>query len=233
MTHPTATRPLRIWDLPTRLFHLLLILCVTGLVVTAELGGDLMVWHFYLGYSVLTLVMFRLVWGLWGGHWSRFVHFVPTPSRLCTYLRAVRTQPHSPAVGHNPLGALSVLSMLFFLLAQVFSGLLSDDEIAAAGPWTHWAPSSWIEFATEYHTEIGKPILIVLVLLHVAAVLYHKRIQHDDLITPMLTGDKTLPSAMTDTTPASTDNGRTRSLALLVVAVCAYAAYRLVNWAGV
>jgi len=217
----------RIWDLPTRIFHVLLALSITGLIVTGEIGGRAMSLHFMLGYAVLTLVLFRLVWGLVGGHWSRFTHFVPSPSKLLSYIHALRTQQTSVSTGHNPLGALSVLALLLVSLIQVLSGLMSDDEISNSGPWTALAPSTWVSWATEYHSEIGKVILIVLVVLHIAAVLYYKRVKHEDLISPMLTGDKLL----SPDTPSSRDTLTSRLFALSVLAGCAYAVYRLVNLA--
>ena len=104
----------RIWDLPTRLFHWLLAACVIGLVVTGNLGGNAMVWHFRLGYSVLSLVLFRLVWGFAGGHWSRWRQFFLRPAHVIAHLRG---QPGTPPwAGHNPLGSWSVVLMLLWLL---------------------------------------------------------------------------------------------------------------------
>ncbi len=230
MNPSTSATSLRIWDLPTRLFHFALIACVAGLIITGEIGGDVMTLHFYLGYAVLTLVFFRLVWGVVGGHWSRFIHFIPTPTELRAYIASLKHLHAQPSAGHNPLGALSVLAMLLVLLAQVLSGFLSDDEVSVSGPWTAWAPGVWVECASEYHTEIGKAVLISLVLLHVGAVLFHKYIKGDDLITPMVSGDKALPEDMAQTTPASVDTWVTRTKALLVLALCAYAVYRVVNF---
>jgi cytochrome b len=228
-TSPSLTS-LRIWDLPTRLFHILLIACVAGLIITGEIGGDIMTLHFYLGYAVLTLVFFRLVWGVVGGHWSRFIHFIPTLTELRAYIASLKHLHAQPSAGHNPLGALSVLTMLLVLLAQVLSGFLSDDEVSVSGPWTAWAPGAWVEWASEYHTEIGKAVLISLVLLHVGAVLFHKYIKGDDLITPMVSGDKELPEDLARTTTASADTWVTRTKALVVLALCAYAVYRVVNF---
>lgn len=219
---------IRIWDLPTRVFHILLILCIVGLVITGEVGGDAMRIHFLLGYAVLTLVFFRLVWGLVGGHWSRFIHFVPKPSTLKTYLRALRNQHVHPHVGHNPLGALSVLAMLSILLLQVFSGLMSDDEISNAGPWTALVSSDWVEWATEYHGEVGKTLLLTLIGLHVITVLFYKHVKKDDLISPMLHGDKSVPEG----TPAARDSFTSRLFALGVLLGCAYGVYRLVQLGG-
>lgn len=229
MMPSTSATSVRIWDLPTRLFHLLLITCVVGLIITGEMGGDIMTLHFYLGYAVLTLVFFRLAWGCVGGHWSRFIHFMSTPIQLRDYMASLRHLQAQPSAGHNPLGALSVLAMLLVLLAQVFSGFLSDDEISVNGPWTTWAPGTWIEWATEYHTEIGKALLITLVVVHVAAVLVHKYVKGDDLISPMVSGDKMLPDTMAHITPVSQDTWGTRTKAVLVLALCAYAVYRLVH----
>ncbi len=215
----------RIWDLPTRLFHALLVVSVIGLVVTGEVGGDAMKIHFWLGYTVLTLVFFRVAWGLVGGHWSRFSHFVPTPAKLYAYLQALRTQQTTSPIGHNPLGALSVLAMLSLLMLQVFSGFMSDDEISNAGPWTALIPNNWVEWATTYHSDIGKAALLLLIGLHVSTVLYYKHVKKEDLITPMLHGDKNVPEG----TPASRDSFTSRLFAAAVFLVCAYGVYRLVQ----
>jgi len=92
----------RIWDLPTRVFHWALVACIVGLVVTGQIGGTAMAWHFRLGYVVLSLLLFRLVWGFVGGHWSRFAVFVRSPATIAAYLRGHKT-PEMEA-GHNPLG---------------------------------------------------------------------------------------------------------------------------------
>jgi len=199
----------RVWDLPTRLFHVALLSCVGGLFITAHMGGLAMPVHFFLGYLVLSLILFRICWGFLGGHWSRFSQFVPSPRQLLQY---VRKSSQNSEIGHNPLGAISVLIMLLVLLLQVLSGFCSDDEIAAAGPWTSWVHSDWIERCTHYHTDIGQFLLMGLIGMHIAAVLYYKWFQRKNLITPMLTGDKPLPA----TTIASQDNWKTRLFALLI-----------------
>ena len=217
----------RIWDLPTRLFHWLLMLSVAGLITTGELAGEAMFFHFWFGYAVLTLVLFRLVWGVVGGHWSRFVNFIPRPAELKEYLLAIRHKQSTHHVGHNPLGALSVVLMLLLLFAQVFTGFMSDDEIATTGPWVALVPNSWVSLATQYHADFGKIFLIVLIVVHVATVIYYKRAKNKDLITPMLNGNKELPSD----TPTSRDTVTSRLFALGVLIACAYVVYRLVHLA--
>jgi cytochrome b len=217
----------RIWDLPTRLFHLVLMLSVAGLITTGELAGEAMFFHFWFGYTVLTLVLFRLVWGVVGGHWSRFVNFIPNPSAVKDYIHALRAKQPTHHVGHNPLGALSVVLMLLLLFLQVFTGFMSDDEIATSGPWVAMVPNNWVSLATQFHADFGKILLIILVVLHVATVLFYKFVKQNDLITPMLNGNKPLPSD----TPPSRDTATSRLFALGVLMACAYVVYRLVQLA--
>lgn len=217
---------LRVWDLPTRLFHWSLVLCVLGLVITGQLGGAALDWHFRLGYAVLTLLLFRLLWGFVGGYWSRFASFIHSPAALLRYLRG-QGEP-ALSVGHSPLGALSVFAMLFFLLLQVGSGLLSDDEIASSGPLARFAAAALVSRATSYHKEIGKLILIALVLLHVAAVLFYLWRRRINLIRPMLHGDKPAVPAL----PASRDDARSRLQAALLLLLCAALVAALLAWAG-
>ena len=122
----------RVWDLPTRLFHWSLVLTTAALIATAKAGGNAMEWHLRLGYVMLALLAFRVAWGLVGGRWSRFASFLYSPARLWRYLSGKGSGAED--VGHSPLGALSVFALLALLLAQVASGLMSDDEIAVGRP---------------------------------------------------------------------------------------------------
>jgi len=198
----------RVWDLPTRLFHWSLAVCVIGLVVTANIGGNWMNWHLRLGYAVLTLLLFRLVWGFVGGHWSRFRTFVFSPTALWRYLRGQGDADQN--IGHSPLGALSVLALLCVLLLQVGTGLISDDEIAFSGPLTRFVSGDTVASATSYHKDIGKFIVIGLVVLHLAAILFYKLARKQSLVLPMVSGDKQLPVAATN----ALDSARSRLLAL-------------------
>ena len=212
---------IRVWDLPTRIFHWALVLCIVALVITGEVGGEVMTWHFRLGYTVLSLLLFRLVWGFIGGRWSRFASFVHRPSTVLAYIRGQGRPEH--AVGHNPLGAGSVLAMLFFLLAQVGSGMFSDDEIAFSGPLTKFVSNAAVKLATTYHADIGKIILIALVLLHIAAIVFYRVKKKENLVPAMLHGDKELAQPM----DPSRDDARARALAAVVFALCA----AVVAWA--
>lgn len=211
---------IRVWDLPTRLFHWLLAAGVIGLIVTGSIGGNWMNWHLRLGYAVLTLLLFRLVWGFIGGHWSRFSSFLYAPSSLWAHLKGRARPEHQ--VGHSPLGALSVFALLLILLAQVGTGLISDDEIAFFGPLVRFVSGDTVELATGYHKSVGKLIIFGLVGLHVLAIAYYKWIKRQALVKPMVGGDKQVPLPA----PSARDTVGTRSLALVVLGLCAAA----VNW---
>jgi len=214
---------IRIWDLPTRLFHWALVLCIIGLFVTGKTGGDAMNWHFRLGYATLTLVLFRVVWGFIGGRWSRFVHFFPTPARVLRYLKG-QALPEDKA-GHNPLGAFSVFTLLLLVAAQVVSGLFSYDEIAFAGPLTGLVSNHAVDLATGYHKIWGEKLMIAFVALHVLVIIIYTVRKHG-LLWPMIVGDKMLDTNL----PPARDTMLTRLLALAVLAVFAAAVYALVYW---
>lgn len=209
---------IRVWDLPTRLFHWALVAAVIGLAVTGTIGGNAMVWHFRFGYSVLTLLLFRIVWGLVGGRWSRFGAFIYSPASVINYLKGKGKPEHG--IGHSPIGAGSVFAMLGFLLAQVGTGLLSDDEIAFAGPLTRFVSNATVGLATDYHKNIGRWILLALVLLHIGAIAFYLWRKHN-LVGAMLHGDKELVTPA----PASRDDTTSRLLALGVLLACAAGVY--------
>ncbi|QXZ08920.1 cytochrome b/b6 domain-containing protein [Comamonas sp. Y33R10-2] len=218
-TPAPATRfKVRIWDLPTRLFHWLLAVCIVALVVTAKLGGNAMNWHLILGQVVLALLIFRLLWGLVGGYWSRFGSFIPSPVALKRYVRGESTT--QDRAGHNPLGALSVIAMLMVLIAQIASGLMSDDEIAFSGPLTRFVSGELISQATNYHAHWGQYLIYGLIALHLLAVIGYSFKGHK-LVPAMVTGDKLLNEPAT---PAH-DSAGTRLLAAVLAVIASGASW--------
>ena len=202
------------------LFHWLLVAAVIGSVVTAQIGGNAMVWHFRCGFTIAALLLFRLVWGFVGGRWSRFAAFIYSPATVMRYLRGQGRPEH--AVGHNPLGAASVFAMLTLLIAQVSTGVISDDEIAAVGPFAKFVSNATVSLATGYHKGYGKSLLIALVVLHLAAILFYYFARRDNLVKSMLGGDK----PHTGKLPSSRDDAVSRLAAAVVFAACA----SLVTW---
>jgi cytochrome b len=214
-----------VWDLPTRIFHWALLASVIGLFVTATIGGNAMAWHFRCGYAVLSLLLFRVVWGVVGGHWSRFRSFLYSPATVLRYIKGQALPEHS--VGHNPLGSGSVFALLGFLLLQVASGLFSDDEIAALGPLAKFASGAVVRAATFYHAEIGKLILLGLVALHLGALAFYRIKKDSGLVAAMIHGDKSLPLPARN----SRDDSGSRLLAAIVLSACIALVSCLLMWA--
>lgn len=218
-------RPIRVWDLPTRMFHWMLAGLVVTLVTTGKIGGDAMVWHGYAAYCVACLLLFRLCWGFVGGHWSRFHNFSASPSAIVDSLRGRKTV--RDWVGHNPLGSLSVVAMLSVIAVQCVSGAFSADKGEYFGPLTLLVSDSTVAGFTRYHKSVGQFLVLSLVLLHTAAILYYRFAKREDLIRPMLDGDKTLNV----TVPNSRDTPQTRLLAMAILMASAMAVTALLRWA--
>lgn len=218
----------RVWDLPTRVFHWTLALAIVGSVVSAKVGGNAMVWHFRFGSVVLALIVFRIVWGLVGGRWSRFSSFLYAPGTVLRYLRGQSRPDEHLDVGHNPLGSFSVFALLGLLALQVATGLVADDEIANVGPLNRFVGSATVQQATGWHQELGQWLLIALVLLHIGAVLFYLFRKKQNLVRPMLVGDKPLPPG----TPASADGPAQRALALVLAVLCGLGAAWVASLGG-
>ena len=216
----------RIWDLPTRLFHWVLAACVVGLVITGNVGGEAMFWHFRFGYAVLTLLLFRLAWGWLGGHWSRWAQLPLHPSSVRKYLAGHSDLAHR--VGHNPLGSWSVVALLFFLGVQVATGLVSDDEIANMGPLSSLVSGAVVSIATSWHKGWGKLILLFLITLQLLAIIWYRWQKRESLVPAMWHGDKVLP----ESAHASRDNLQSTSMALLLLVLAALAVAALLSLGG-
>ncbi|MEQ8665107.1 MAG: cytochrome b/b6 domain-containing protein [Rhodospirillales bacterium] len=181
----------RVWDLPTRLFHWSLVICVTsGWLLGENMTFSTINWHFWLGYTTGGLLVFRLIWGFVGPPHARFKALLPTPAAVRDYLAHVADRRPSGVAGHNPLGALSVLAMLATLTVQVVSGLMSEsDDFFDGGPLSSMVPDAVVRAANEIHA-ISSSVLIWLVGLHVAALVFYLVWKRENLIRPMVTGIK-------------------------------------------
>jgi len=175
---------IRLWDLPTRIFHWSLALCTVAAVVSGQLGGNLIDWHGKVGLVIVGLIAFRLVWGVAGSTYARFLHFFPTPARIKAYLRG-----EWRGEGHNPLGALSVFALLGLLVLQATTGLFSNDDIAFVGPLFDLIDRDLSNRLTGLHHLLSN-VLIALALLHVAAIVFYDRVKKQKLVKPMITGWK-------------------------------------------
>ena len=204
---PTAGT-VRIWDLPTRIFHWLLVLLVGFSFVSAKVGSGWLQWHFYSGYTILTLIVFRLLWGVAGSHYARFATFLRGPRAIVSYVHSRAT-----VAGHNPLGALAVLAFLLCLLVQGTTGLFATDDIVSEGPLRQLISNSTADLLTRIH-RWNEWVLIALIALHLSAVLYYLLARRRNLIVPMLTGDQYVKEAV-----AACDNAAMRIRAAVLFAV--------------
>jgi len=219
------SRTVRVWDLPTRLFHWLLAALVVVSFVSAKVGGNLLQLHFYSGYAVIVLIAFRIVWGFVGGRYARFSSFLFGPGSVLRYLRGSPDAPRT--LGHNPLGSLSVYALIVVIGLQAAGGLFANDDIASEGPLARLISKALSDRITSLH-QLGQVAIIALVVMHVVAVLYHLLRRRDNLARPMLTGDKPYDGTL----PSSRDDTALRLRGLLVLALCALALWGLLRWSA-
>lgn len=215
-----------VWDIGVRLFHWALVTLVIAAIVTVKIGGNAMTYHSWCGYAILTLVLFRILWGFAGGTNARFASFVTGPGKVIAYMKTMLRRDHTAGDGsthgHNPMGALSVLAMLAALLFQAASGLFVNDDILFEGPLSSWVGKDWSDRITGWH-KFNEKIIYVLVATHIAAIFFYLLYKADNLISPMISGVKKVRGKVTPVRAGSP------ALALALLAVSAGVVYALVN----
>lgn len=169
-----------IWDLPTRLFHWILVGLIGLSWWSAEYHYEAI--HLYSGLAVLSAIIFRILWGFAGSSTARFASFVRGPKAVFGYL-----QGSWRGIGHNPLGALSVIALLGVVGLQAGLGLFASDEDGLLeGPLAPLISFDASDEVTDLHETLFN-VLLALIALHVAAILFYK-LRGKNLFTPMLTG---------------------------------------------
>jgi cytochrome b len=181
-----------IWDLPTRLFHWLLVLSILAQYVTAELLDDAVQWHFYIGYFSLGLIIFRLLWGMFGPKYAKFSHFVKGPSAVFEYAKTLLDRDSLPSVGHNPLGGWFVVLMIVLVLVQAVSGLFMTDDIFLDGPLRSMASGEVLSILNTLH-HLAFDALVYVIALHIGASVFYGIYKRQKLVPPMISGKKDLP----------------------------------------
>ena len=227
MSNDTSQRQpptVRVWDLPVRVFHWLLVALILVSFTTAQIGGNAMQIHELSGFTILTLVLFRVLWGFFGSSYARFSDFVRHPRQAIEYARSLgRGRPPFYA-GHNPLGGWMIVALLLGLLIQTGTGLFANDDIMTEGPLYDWVSKHTSDVLSQIH-EANFYVLLALIALHVAAALYYLWGKRENLILPLLTGRKPVREAQD--VPES--RGGPLWLAVLLLAVCAAGVYLLVR----
>ncbi len=215
--------PMRIWDLPTRLFHWVLV----ALVFLAWLSSE-MVWmrvHIWCGLTIIALLLFRLIWGFIGSDTARFTFFIQSPLAAIRHLLELPRREPDTEIGHNAAGGWMVLVMLGVLAIQASSGLFANDDISTEGPLATWIGKDRSDWLTHVH-RLNFMAIEIVVALHVLAIVMYRVVKGHNLLTPMITGKKRLPGA----TPAP--RMMHPVLGLIIFALCAVAVLGFAKLAG-
>jgi cytochrome b len=223
----------RVWDLPVRLFHWTLVVLIVVSYVTAQVGGDWMKLHFWSGYAVLTLLLFRIAWGFVGSTTARFGHFVKGPVAAIEHLKELAGTERPRDVGHNPLGGAMVVALLLGVLLQVVAGLFAadTDEGTISGPLANLIAEKWVDRATAFH-HFWINVLLVLIALHVLAAVVYLVWKRQNLIGAMFTGHKRLDDVVAPGKPAPTLSFGSGWLAVSLLIMAAAIVYFIVRAGG-
>ncbi len=220
-TAPANAKTAKVWDLPTRLFHWLLVILVVAMVGTGLTGK--LEQHMVIGQALLALLLFRLIWGFVGNRQARFTDFLAGPGAALAYLRGLIGGGNKPGhgggyVGHNPVGGYAVFAMLGLLLLQAVSGLFTSDDFVYDGPLYSLVPSSVGAQMSSIH-RITIDAIYIVVGIHLLATLFYLLVKRENLVKPMVTGDKQLPAEQAAAITASAQ-GPGNLVAAILFALC-------------
>lgn len=164
-----------VWDVPTRVFHWLLVICFAGAWLTSE-SERLQMIHYAFGYSACALVLFRLVWGVIGTRYARFTEFVKSPKEMLSHIKDVLSGHQHITPGHNPVGGIVMVVLMLIILLIGLTGYWSVREFLG-------------DFMSEAHEAIAS-LALGLVVIHIAAAVIMSLLQKENLVKAMLDGKK-------------------------------------------
>lgn len=215
-------RAVKVWDPPVRLFHWLLVALFAFQFWSGKTGGNAMEYHMYAGYTVLVLVLFRVMWGFAGSTHARFASFLAGPGRAIAFAKKLVSRSPAHVAGHNPLGGWMVVVMLASLLVQTVTGLFSNDDIATEGPLVSLISKDLSDRLSTVHAW-NFNFLLALAAAHIAAVLFHELVKKENLVSAMFTGVRKLDASVEDAAEISAARfvSSWRALALFVLALVA------------
>jgi cytochrome b len=185
-----ASRPVLVWDAPTRLFHWLVAALVAAAYATWRLNW--MDWHGRIGDALLALLLFRLLWGFFGSETARFSRFLASPGTVMQHMRTLLRREPDRQVGHNPAGGWVVALLLALLLAETLTGLYVANDVADEGPLTEFVPARVADAISAAHGILWD-VLLAVIVLHVLAIAAYAAAKGQNLLLPMITGTKALP----------------------------------------
>jgi cytochrome b len=214
--------PMRVWDAPVRLFHWALVILIATSWATME--WNYMDWHKLSGYAILTLLLFRIVWGFIGSDTARFTRFLKSPLAALRHLAHIGRREPDHEIGHNAAGGWMVLVLLALVLVQAVTGLASNDDVLTEGPYASFVGKDWSDWASRIHGW-NFTLIEIAIVAHVVAVLTYAVLKRQNLVRPMITGKKRLPGTMRAPRMASP------ILAVILLLVSAAAVTALVRFA--
>ena len=224
---------IRVWDLPVRLFHWALVILIATSYFSGRAGGDWMKLHFWSGYAILTLLLFRIAWGFVGSTTARFSHFVKGPSAALRHLAELAGADRPREAGHNPLGGAMVVVLIFAVLAQVIAGLFAADTDMGTvnGPLANLIADKSVDRLTSFH-KFWVNVLLILVGVHVLAALVYLVWKRQNLIAAMIHGHKRIDDVVAPGTPAPKLAFASGRLAISLLIACAAIVYFIVRLGG-
>ena len=204
-----------VWDLPTRLFHWLIVASLLAQYATVEWLENKVQWHFYIGYFTLFLIVFRLIWGVVGTRHAKFSNFVTGPKKVFSYVKTLFNRQSEPAIGHNPLGGWFVIVMLILLAIQAISGLFMTDDIFLDGPYRQLASEETLDLMNTLH-HLAFDALLYVIALHIGAVIFYSVYKKQKLVPAMVHGSK--DSVKESKTAGIADSRLLRALIVALIA---------------
>ncbi len=215
-----------VWDWPVRVVHWSIALLFLGSVTTGLIGGEAMDWHMRSGQVLLALVIFRILWGFVGSANARFGSFLRGPAAVLTYARSLIHPPHHPHATHNPLGGWMVVALLLALLVQTTTGLFTSDDVMSEGPLTKLVSDATTSAMGKVHRRVWW-LLVALASVHVVAVIGYFAHLGEDLVYPMVSGEKVLPTRLHRPHDAAASTPRALVLLALSALAVWWICYRL------
>ncbi|MFP3556162.1 cytochrome b/b6 domain-containing protein [Paraburkholderia sp. SIMBA_049] len=208
--------PVRVWDLPVRIVHWSIVSLVIAAYVTSRYNW--MTWHVRLGKLLLTLLIFRVLWGFWGSDTARFRRFLVHPSVVFTYARGLFSRNYATSVGHTPAGGWMVVILLVVLSIQVFTGLFVSNDVVRVGPLFGIFSADTVDMLVSAHGMLFK-LLMFLVTIHIAFVILYLIVKRQNLIGPMTTGIQHLPPSVEQPRFVSTQRALVLFISSVIVAM--------------
>ena len=181
---------MKVWDLPVRLFHWALVALIFCSWATQEWNH--MQWHVWSGYTILTLLLFRIVWGFIGSDSARFTRFLRSPMAALRHLGGIHRREADREIGHNAAGGWMVLLMLALIGVQAGTGLFANDDANTEGPLMHFVDKDQSDWLSHIHA-LNFNLIEAVIVLHVLAIAVYAVLKRQNLVRPMLTGTKSMP----------------------------------------